>query len=243
MALNADGTFARILFLMASATLLSATINAQDPTINSRNTPAVTRDMRYREWSMKSVEKNSARTPEEQKLAWSQIRDDFKHIQVIDNELAKHRASSETLNAKLVEKSVAEIHKCATRLQVNLAFPKETAAPGDKSQNEYQINTLLSGLSGLIKRFVNNPVFGEVEVLDVQAAASAKRDLDRIIELSEHIKKKAQNGKQEVKQPQWSTPSPLRDAFRAADGAPEEAEGFTKRLRQKINQLKEAVGI
>jgi hypothetical protein len=63
-------------------------------------------------------------------------------------------------------------------------FPKEEAAPGEKSQNEYQISALLSGLSGLIKRLVNNPVFGEIEALDVQAAAAAKRDLERIIELS-----------------------------------------------------------
>ena len=200
MPLNVGGTVAKTLLMMASATLLSAAVNAQDPTINSRRTPPASRDMRYREWSMKSMEKNSARTPEEQKLAWSQIREDFKRIQVIDNDLAKHRASTEILDTKLVEKAATEIHKCAARLQVNLMFPKETAAPGEKSQNEYQISTLLSGLSGLIKRFVNNPVFGEVEVLDVQAAATAKRDLERVIELSEQIKKKTQNDKQEVKQ-------------------------------------------
>jgi hypothetical protein len=200
MPLNAGGTVAKALLMMASATLLSAAVNAQNPTINSRRTPHASRDMRYREWSMKSMEKNSARTPEEQKLAWSQIREDFKRIQVIDNDLAKHRASSQILDSKLVEKAVAEIHKCAARLQVNLMFPKEAAAPGEKSQNEYQISTLLSGLSGLIKRFVNNPVFGEVEALDLQAAATAKRDLERIMELSEQIKKKAQNDKQEVKQ-------------------------------------------
>jgi hypothetical protein len=200
MPLNAGKTFAKTLIMMASAALLPATINAQDPTINSRRTPPASRDMRYREWSMKSMEKNSARTPEEQKLAWSQIREDFKRIQVIDNDIAKHHALSQILDSKLVEKAAAEIHKCAARLQVNLMFPKETAAPGEKSQNEYQMSTLLSGLSGLIKRFVNNPVFGEVEVLDVQAAAAAKRDLERIIELSEQIKKKAQNDKQEVKQ-------------------------------------------
>jgi hypothetical protein len=55
-------------------------------------------------------------------------------------------------------------------------------------------------MSGLIKRFVNNPVFEAVETLDVQAATTAKRDLERIIELSEQIRKKAQNSKQDVKQ-------------------------------------------
>jgi len=200
MLFNAGGTVAKTLLLMASATLMSAAVNAQDPTINSRRTPPTSRDMRYREWSMKSMEKNSARTPEEQKLAWSQIREDFERIQVIDNDFVKHRASSEIPDTKLLEKAAAEINKCAARLRVNLMFPKETAAPGEKSPNEYQMSTLLSGLSGLIKRFVNNPVFGEIEALDVQAASAAERDLGRIIELSEQIKKKAQNDKQEVKQ-------------------------------------------
>lgn len=34
----------------------------------------------------------------------------------------------------------------------------------------------------------------------------------------------------------------LRDAFRAAGAAPNEVEGFSRRLRQKINELKSAVG-
>jgi hypothetical protein len=34
----------------------------------------------------------------------------------------------------------------------------------------------------------------------------------------------------------------FRDAFRAGDGTPAEVEGFTRRLRQKINELKAAVG-
>jgi hypothetical protein len=38
------------------------------------------------------------------------------------------------------------------------------------------------------------------------------------------------------------TDDQLRDAFRAGEGTPQEVEGFTKRLRQKINELKAAVG-
>ena len=191
----ASRTFAQTFLTLVSAALLPATINSQDPTINSRRTPPVTRDMRYREWTIKTMEKNSGRTPEELKLAWSQIREDFKRIQVIDNDLANHRASNENLDPKLVEKAASEIHKRAARLHGNLMFPKETAAPGEKSLADYQLNTLLSGMSGLIKRFVHNPVFGEVEVLDLQAASTAKRDLERIIELSEQIRKKAESHK------------------------------------------------
>jgi hypothetical protein len=39
------------------------------------------------------------------------------------------------------------------------------------------------------------------------------------------------------------TDDQFRDAFRAGEGTPEEVEGFTRRLRQKINELKTAVGM
>jgi hypothetical protein len=186
----------RAAMLAALATVFLSTIALpQDPTINSRRTPPMTRDMRYREWSLKNLEKKSSKAPAEQRLAWEQIREDFKRIQVLDNDLVKHKASNETPNAKFVEKAAAEIRKRAGRLQSNLMFPNDEITSVEKTQNEYQMNTLLSGLSGLIRRFINNPVFGETDVLDVQAAMNANRDLNRIIELSEQIKKKAQSQK------------------------------------------------
>jgi hypothetical protein len=39
------------------------------------------------------------------------------------------------------------------------------------------------------------------------------------------------------------TDDQFRDAFRAGQGTPDEVEGFTRRLRQKINELKAAVGM
>jgi hypothetical protein len=185
----------RAVMLAALAVSLSTVALSQDPTINSRNTPPMTRDMRYREWSLKNLEKKSSRAPAEQRLAWEQIREDFKRIQVLDNDLVKHKASNETLNTKFVEKTAAEIRKRAGRLQSNLMFPNDETTSVEKTQDDYQMNTLLSGLSGLIRRFINNPVFGETDVLDVQAAMNANRDLNRIIELSEQIKKKAQSQK------------------------------------------------
>jgi hypothetical protein len=192
---NGSSNFKPAVRMVALAVLLSTVVMAQDPTINSRHTPAVTRDMRYREWSLKNLEKKSSRAPAEQRLSWEQIREDFKRIQLIDNDLMKHKASNETLDAKFVEKAAAEIRKRAGRLQSNLMFPEDETASAEKAQDDYQMNTLLSGLSGLIRRFINNPVFGETDVLDVQAAMNANRDLRRIIELSEQIKKRAQNQK------------------------------------------------
>ena len=151
--------------------------------------------MRYREWSLKDLEKNGRRTPEEQRLAWLQISEDFERIQIINNDLTEQRAISPKPDARGIEKSVAEIHKRANRLQTNLMFPKKDPEVSERPENDYQVNTLLSSLSGLIRRFIKNPVFGEVEVLDLKAEESAKNDLQCIIELSELVKKKVRSQK------------------------------------------------
>ena len=134
------------------------------------------------------------KTLEQQQLAWRQIREDYQHIQIVSNELAEQRGSGEALNAQRVEKSAGEIYKHAVRLRANLMLPSEEAVAKDKKvQNDLQLSTLLSALNGLIKRFVQNPIFAETEVLDAQAALRAGNDLGRIIRMSEQVKKKCHN--------------------------------------------------
>ena len=131
------------------------------------------------------------KTLEQQQLAWRQIREDYQHIQIVSNELAEQRVSGEALNAQRVEKSAGEIYKHAVRLRANLMLPSEEAVAKDKkAQSDLQMSTMLSALSGLIKRFVQNPIFAETDVLDAQAAMRAGNDLVRIIWMSEQIKKK-----------------------------------------------------
>jgi len=72
------------------------------------------------------------KTLEQQQLAWRQIREDYKHIQIVSNELAEQRVSGEALNAQRVEKSAGEIYKHAVRLRANLMLPSEEAVAKDK---------------------------------------------------------------------------------------------------------------
>ena len=70
-------------------------------------------------------------------------------------------------------------------------LPSEEAVAKDKkAQSDLQMSTMVSALSGLIKRFVQNPIFAETDVLDAQAAMRAGNDLVRIIWMNEQIKKK-----------------------------------------------------
>ena len=50
----------------------------------------------------------------------------------------------------------------------------------------------LLSLDGSIMRFINNPIFKNPGVVEVEQAARARRDLDTIIEFSQLIKKDAE---------------------------------------------------
>ena len=151
-----------MLWWIALAAAGAASFPIQDPTVNSRRASPIARDLRYREWLLKDLEKNGKKTPEQQQLAWRQIREDYQHIQIVSNELAEQRVSGEALNAQRVEKSAGEIYKHAVRLRANLMLPSEEAVAKDKkAQSDLQMSTMLSALSGLIKRFVRNPIFAD----------------------------------------------------------------------------------
>lgn len=133
------------------------------------------------------------KSPERQELIWSQISEDYKCIQILSNELIDLRAGGGELDFELVDKASVEIQRCAARLNTNLALPSE--GTGDSSAtagtSDLQIRTMLSALSGLIVRFVRNPIFDEPDVVDTQAAVKARKDLERIIDLSEEVEIKA----------------------------------------------------
>jgi hypothetical protein len=52
-----------------------------------------------------------------------------------------------------------------------------------------QLKSSLAALSGLIARFVNNPMFQNANTIEADLAAKARRDLEDIIELSGQVKK------------------------------------------------------
>jgi hypothetical protein len=129
-------------------------------------------------------------------LALAQIREDFWHIQVVDKDVAQMVLPGVPLDPKFITKSAAEIKKRAGRLRLNLMLPEpEKGAKLPKSEvgaGTEQLKSSLAALSGLIARFVNNPMFQNANTIEAEMAAKARRDLEDIIELSGRVKKSSE---------------------------------------------------
>jgi len=139
------------------------------------------------------MRKPAERAEEEQRLALAQIKEDYVRLQVVNKDLSKAASQTEALDLKEVAKSTAEMKRRAERLLENLALPElqEEAArskPNDIEREE-QLKASLLALGQLVERFVRNPLFREVNVIDAQVSTRARRDLEGIIELSGRLKK------------------------------------------------------
>ena len=136
-----------------------------------------------------------AKREEEERLALSQIKEDYERIQVLSNELAEAVSMPGELDLKLVAKSTSEIGKRAERLLHNLALPELTADVERvkvPAEGQAQIQSSLLMLRRLVDRFVRSPFFREVNVIDTQVSARTRRDLEGIIELSDRLKKESE---------------------------------------------------
>ena len=133
---------------------------------------------------------------EEEKLALAQIKEDYVRIQVVNKDLSKVASQTAALDLKLVAKSAAEIRKRAERLLENLALPELQEEPARSRpadiEREEQLKASLLAFGQLVERFVRNPIFREVNVIDAQASARARRDLQAIIEISGRLKKESE---------------------------------------------------
>jgi hypothetical protein len=166
----------------------SASRNALDRVLSKRG----------REFNDKVLDKemHTPAKPEEERLVIAQIKEDYVRIQVVNNELVQANAQADSLDLKVVAKLTGEIRKRAGRLKYNLALPKPDAVDDHAEANvrpeAEQLQSSLSTLSDLIFGFVNNPLFKQVNVVDVQTSVKARRDLEQIIALSEHVKKSSE---------------------------------------------------
>jgi|ERR1041385_1118730 hypothetical protein len=122
-----------------------------------------------------------------------QIRDDFKSIQDINNRMMAQAWAGPEINFATTASMLNEINSRAVRLKTNLALPN---APGPKRNQPNvseveQFKSALLGMDRSLMSFVNNPIFRETKVVDVQIAARATQDLDYVIALSTDLKRVA----------------------------------------------------
>ena len=127
--------------------------------------------------------------------AVGQMKDDFRRIQVLRNEVVRHLQSGGPLDYKFIARQTEEINKRAVRLKTRLL--RETPA-GEKRESVpqgdiegAQLTEALVRMCHRIDSFTANPLFKVPEVVDVKDAQKAGRDLYDILQLSEVIGKSA----------------------------------------------------
>jgi hypothetical protein len=175
---------------------------AQSNRTAERNSEARHADQ-MREMEIKRLEDMRTARPDNSsaaRLALEQIGEDFRQIQIVNNELMRATFSggaTRGLDYDRISKASTEINHRAARLRANLRLP----SPGRDADQEIaereiagekEMRSSLLSLDELIMGFVNNPAFRKQDVLDTQHSARASRDLSVIIKLSQKIKQRAE---------------------------------------------------
>jgi hypothetical protein len=128
--------------------------------------------------------------------AAAQVKQDFKRIQVLRNDLARHLTSEGALDYKTIADTAGELNKRANRLKTFLV-PQAPAVHDERPHVQIELDgELLRGalitLCQRIDSFTGNPVFKVLDVVDVEQATRAGGDLQGIIRLSARIKEGAE---------------------------------------------------
>ena len=156
--------------------------------------------VRERQLIMDEMERQAAqpRTPEQERLALSQIAEDFKQIQIINNKMMADTMGKALPNYGSIAETTTEIKRRAKRLKDNLRLAeaddkdrtKESSSKKTVEAGKMKANLLV--LDETIMSFINNSIFRNPQVVNLAQSTKARQDLDEIIQLSELIKKDAE---------------------------------------------------
>ena len=140
--------------------------------------------------------KNDAKaTNERRRNLFPQIDEDFKRIQVIHNELARMIQPGKVLNYVRLAELTDDMKKRSSRLRENLALPEPEETQSQHTHNEPvaagDVEENIFVLHDVVVRFVANPIFKNLGVVDAKVIESASEDLHDIIRISEEIKREA----------------------------------------------------
>jgi hypothetical protein len=156
--------------------------------------------IRERQLKILEMEREAARarTPEEEKLALTEIAEDYEKIQVINNKMMGATMRAAVPDYARIAEVTSEIGRRANRMKENMRLPKALPNQNDEKasyKKPHDVSGMKANLLVLdasIMSFIKNPVFKNPDVLDVEQASKASRDLESVIELSNLINKDAQ---------------------------------------------------
>jgi hypothetical protein len=128
--------------------------------------------------------------------AAKQMREDFRSIQVMRNNVVRHLLSEKPLDYKFIASETEGINKRASRLKAHLILESiEDKKKEEGKQVELSDNQMKDALVTMCKRidgFTENPAFKLPDVVDAAQSAKAGQDLRDIILLSGGIVKLAE---------------------------------------------------
>jgi len=150
-------------------------------------------DIQNREWALGNIRSNrdpNSQFSREQKLALEALRDDFRKLQIINNDLMKRTFVESKIKPKEIRESLGEMKKLAQRLRTSFNLPEPKVGDKDTvTDNNVTLSPGLLLLDQAVMRFVENPFFQQPRVLDMELVSRAGSDLNEILRLTDLLRK------------------------------------------------------
>ena len=186
------------LLLSVAAPALAQRPTPGPPPIDKHTNQARKRmqDQAGREWQLRNFG-NPALTKDRRRLQalMAQTEQDFNRMLTLHNEIARALAATKPLDYQFVSEATGEIRKRAHSIQSNLVLSlpaeEDKAIELPANTNESEMKEALVKLCKQIRSFVTNPVIDQPNLVDAEKLATAKRDLESVIQLSAHLKQHA----------------------------------------------------
>ena len=147
-----------------------------------------------REWALANARgggnANANQFAREKQLAQLALKNDFRKLQLVNNQLmvGMFEHSPRPITLKEIRSSLGEIKKVAERLRSGFGFPKEKA---DEPANNLALKPGLLQLDKAVMNFVENPLFQQPKVYDTEFASRAGSALNEVLRLAEVLRKLA----------------------------------------------------
>ena len=177
------------------------------PAPGNRDPMGEARERQQREAQLRSSEMVVGAKPLDKRAAEAaaeRMREDFRNIQLLRNQVVRHLQSNQPLDYKFILDKTGEINKRAARLKTHLvrevadSEKKEPEKPSEIADD--QVTDALVRMCRRIDSFTENPVFKLPDVVDVEQSAKAGRDLLEVIRLSAGLNRLAERFKTEKKE-------------------------------------------
>ena len=188
--------FLTIFLLVVSAAAIPAQNNVEQSIKNARDQFS---DIKTRSVEIERMKRdaNKKATNDVSTAKFSEIKKDFEQIQKINMDLVQMTAAKSPVNYAAALNFVSEINRRAARLNSNL-FPAEDKQKKDAGKKQLVVESqdlkaLFDALDKSINSFAHNPIFQNINFVNLHDSLTAQNDLEAVIKISFSIKEKVKN--------------------------------------------------